>query len=196
VPTATDVPPGPYPSLACAVSAPAIDGVFNSAEWPAAPLVQFSAPSNPARRVTLYGSKNAAAYYLAALLNDPAADTSDDVRIGYDVTQNGGDPDSSDRFFIVRRDGTSEVWAGIGSNNDGLSWDSGYTSSNWTAVAGESAGQWVVEIQISAAEMPALANPYAMMAQGQSTSDVATWPGSAFGNDPGGWQGVVNPVCS
>jgi serine/threonine protein kinase len=194
-PTPTDLPPGPNPPLACISPAPVIDGVFSATEWPPSPMAQFAAPSNPSRRVTLYGGQDAGALYFAMLVNDPAVDPSDEVRLGFDVTKNGGDPDSSDRFLIVRRDGTSEIWAGIGSNNDGLLWDSSYSSGNWTAVVGESAGQWVAEIEIAAAEMPALANPFGMMAQGQSTSDVATWPGIAYGNDPSTWQGVSNPTC-
>ena len=81
------------------------------------------------------------------LFNDPAVDSSDEMRLGFDVTLNGGDPDSSDCFFILRRDGTAEVGAGIGSNVDGLSWDSSYSSGSWTAVVGGGSAQWVVELE-------------------------------------------------
>ena len=149
----------------------------------------------------LYLSRDSGSYYLAYLINDPAVDPSDTVRTGfdndasgYDRDSGGYDPDVADRFFIVNRDGTSEVWAGIGSNTDSLTWDSGYAGGSWTAAVGESAAQWVVEMQIPASEIDLTAT-FGMMSQAQSTSDVATWPGVAFSNDPSTWQPVSNSRC-
>jgi len=122
-------------------------------------------------------------------------DPSDTVRTGFDTNASGGDPDGSDRYFIVNRDGSSEVWAGIGSSSDSLLWDSSYASGNWFAAVGESAAQWVVEIEIASVELVSLANPFAMMSQAQFASDIATWPGIADSNSLDTWQPVTNPAC-
>ena len=195
-PTVTDVPPGPPGSVVCTSSPPTINGVFDSSEWPAVPLAQFSSTTNPARQVQLYLSKDSNNYYLAYLINDPAVDPNDSVRTGFDSNGGGGDPDGADRFFIVNRNGSSEVWAGIGSSSDSLLWDSSYVSGSWTSAVGESAAQWVVEMQISSLELVSLANPFGMMAQVQSATDLATWPGSADSNNLGTWQPVNNTTCS
>jgi serine/threonine protein kinase len=194
-PTATDIPPGPAPPVACAASPPTIDGVFNPAEWPPVPMAQFAAASNPARSAEMYVSKDASNYYVAILVNDPVVDPTDTVRTGFDVNNSGGDPDGADRFFIVNRNGTSEVWAGTGSSSDSLLWDSSYSSGNWLPVVGEATGQWVIEMQISGVELIGITDPYGMMAQAQSTSEIATWPGTADSNSLSSWQPVVNPAC-
>jgi hypothetical protein len=177
------------------VSPPTIDGTFQPSEWPAAPLAQFAAPDNPARIVQLYMVKDSANYYLAYLVNVPT-DDSGEVRTGFDVNGIGGDPDGADRFFIVRRDGSSEVWSGTGSSSDSLLWDSSYTSGSWSSAVGESTAQWVVEMQISSAELASMSNPFNMMAQSQTTGSAATWPGSAFANDLSTWQAISNPSCT
>ncbi len=200
-PTATDVPVGPTLPISCTSSPPAIDGAFLPSEWPSSPFAQFSAASNPARQVQMYLTKDNSNYYVAYLINDPVVDPSDTVRTGFDNDASGYDsdtgvydPDGADRFIIVNRDGSSEIWAGIGSNTDSLTWDSSYSSTNWAAAVGESAAQWVVEIRVSSAEVNLLTT-FGMMSQAQSTSDVATWPGAAFSNDPSTWQAIANTGC-
>ena len=199
-PTATDIPIGPVPSISCAASPPNINGSFDPGEWPASPIAQFSAAANPGFSVQAYLSRDSSNYYVAYLINDPAVDANDTVRTGFDNdasgygSSGGYDPDVSDRFFIVNRDGSGEVWAGIGSNTDSLSWDSSYSSSNWNYAVGESAAQWVVEMQIAALELN-LQALFGMMSQAQSGTSIATWPGVAFSNDPSTWQPINNANC-
>ena len=129
-------------------------------------------------------------------LNDITNNPGDSLRLYFDTTRNLGDPDTSDRFFQVVRDESLKVQAGIGNNADGLTWNSNYSSANWTAVVGEpGTNQWVVEMQIDVGlEMPALANPYGMMAQVVS-GDLATWPTAGDSVIANTWQGVNWPAC-
>ena len=145
----------------------------------------------------MYFVKNAGNLYLAFLINDAVVDSSDEVRVMFDVNGNGGDPDAPDRFVRVNRDGTMEVWSGIGSNSDVQAWDSFYSSANWTIVSSDGGSQWTVELGVNAAaEMPGLTNPFGTMAQVQFTSDLAIWPAGANGNNASTWQPVANPPCS
>ncbi len=196
-PTSTYTPePGPGPEIACA-PAPTIDGFFNPSTWPATSFVQFSGQTNPLRRVEIYFVKNSGNLYLAFLMNDPVVDSSDEMRVMFDTNGNGGDPDAPDRFVRVNRDGSWEVWAGIGSNSDFQAWDSTYSSGNWNVVSGDGGSQWTVEMSVNAAsEMPGLTNPFGMMSQVQFTNDLAVWPGGATGNNASTWQAVVNPTCA
>ncbi len=188
--------PLPNPVLTCISTPPLIDGIFNPAEWPNAPLIQFLPPNNTTDLVQVYFVRDATNLYLAFLINDPTVDATDSLRLYFDTTGNRGDPDTADRFFFVVRDGTKAVQAGIGSNSDGNIWDTTYTSSNWTAEIGSHAVQWVVEMQIdAAAEMPALANPFGMMVQVLYTGNLATWPEGGGSNSPSTWQFVDNVSC-
>jgi hypothetical protein len=176
---------------------PTIDGIFQITEWPAGPLFQFQPEGNPARLVQAYSGRNATHLFWAFLINDNTTDATDSLRVYFDTTNNGGDPDTADRFFQIVRDETKAVQAGIGSNSDGQQWNSAYSSGNWTAEIGEpSSNQWVVEIQIdAAAEMGALANPFGMMVQVLYTGDFATWPEAGISNNASTWQDVDNIVC-
>ena len=195
-PTATYTPePEPSPAVACA-PAPTIDGFFDPSTWPSTPFVQFTGQANPARRVEVYFVKNSGNLYQAYLINDPVDDSSDEMRFMFDTNGNGGDPDAPDRFIRVNRDGTWEVWAGIGSNSDFQAWDSTYSSPNWNVMTSDGGSQWTAEISVNAnVEMPGLTNPFGMMSQVQFTSDLAIWPNGANGNNAGTWQSVINPVC-
>jgi hypothetical protein len=151
--------------------------------------------------VQLYLMKDGGNYYMAYLINDPTEDRGDSLRIGFDNDASGYDsdtglydPDSVDRFFIVNRDGSSEAWSGIGSNTDGLTWDSSSSNINWDSAVGGTIAQWVVEIQIPASEVN-LEQLFGMMSQVQSTSGLATWAGVSFANDPSTWQPVSNTNC-
>jgi hypothetical protein len=171
--------------------------VFQPSTWPETSFTQFFAPTNPSRQVQVYFVKNSGNYYLAFLMNDPVDDPTDQLRVSFDTLGDQGDPDAADRLLHVNRNGTWEVWSGIGSNSDSQLWDSTYSSSNWTVEASDSGSQWVVEIEIDgAAEMPALVNPFGMMSQVQFTPALATWPVDADGNNAGTWQLVNNPDCS
>jgi serine/threonine protein kinase len=184
------------PSLVCVATPPTIDGVFS--EWSSlSPLVEFQPAGNPARRVQVYFVRDAGRLYLAFVINDNTDDAADSLRVYFDTTNNGGDPDSTDRFFQIVRNGTQSVFAGIGTNSDRLEWDNNYSSSNWQAAIGEPGNnQWIVEMQIEAnAEMAALSNPFGMTAQVLFTGELATWPDSALSNLADTWQDVNNALC-
>ncbi len=199
-PTATATTPAPPSmSLACVLTPPTLDGTLNiGVEWPGAPLFTFQpAVAGPERIVRVYGVRDATRLYFAYLINDAANDPADSARLYIDTTNNGGDPDTADRFFQVNRDGTRLIWAGIGSNTDGQGWNSNYTSSNWTSVVGEpGSGQWVVEMSIDAvAELGALTNPFGLMAEVFYTGDTASFPSTASSNQANTWQDMGNPFC-
>lgn len=204
-PTVTETPtitltptntPMPNPVVACEAVPPTIDGVFDVTEWPALPQIQFAPEGNPSALVQGYLVRNGNNLYMAWLLNDTTNNPSDSLKLYFDTTRNLGDPDTSDRFFQVVRDSNLAVQAGIGNNADGLNWNPGYSSANWTAVIGEpGTNQWVVEMQIDVgAEMPALASTYGMMAQVLS-GDLAVWPTDAESTVADTWQGVDWPSC-
>jgi serine/threonine protein kinase len=198
--TATATTPAqPVPALSCVLAPPVLDGVLNvGSEWPGAPLFTFQpAVAGPERIVRVYGTRDAGHLYFAYLINDAANEPSDAARLYIDTTNNGGDPDTADRFFQVNRDGSTLIWPGIGNNNDGQSWNSNYSSSNWAAEVGEpGSGQWVVEMQIDAvAEMGALSNPFGLMAEVFYTGDTAAYPSTASSSQANTWQDIGNPVC-
>ncbi|MCB8920181.1 MAG: protein kinase [Ardenticatenaceae bacterium] len=196
-PTATPtVTPIPSLSLACADAPPTIDGNFNIVEWPGGPLFQIQPGTNTARLVQVYVLRDAAHLYMAFLVNDDTTDVTDSVRMYFDTTNNGGDPDTSDRFFQIGRDSTTAVLAGIGNNSDGQEWNNGYSSTNWAAGITSSGGQWVIEMQIdAAAEMGALTNPFGMMVQVLYTGDFTTWPDGASSTALNTWQDMGDAVC-
>ncbi|MFQ5399065.1 MAG: protein kinase [Anaerolineae bacterium] len=194
-PTATNTPM-PSPELACVAAPPVIDGVFQITEWEGGPLFQFHPTATPEQLTQVYFARDAAKLYLAVLINDDTNDATDSLRFYFDTTNNGGDPDTADRFLQFARDGTMAIWAGIGNNSDTQTWDSKYTSALWTAVIGEPGnGQWVIEIEIEVTELSALADPFGLMAQVLYTGDLATWPEGATSNAPDGWQDVINATC-
>jgi hypothetical protein len=169
-------------------------------EWGLLPMVEFGPPGDPARNVAVYFLRDTDNLYLAFVIGDPTADLlTDSLKVYFDATDNAGDPDSTDRFFQITRDGTLLVRAGLGTNIDGLDWDSNYTSNNWTAEVGEPGGNsWVVEMVIEAsAEVPIMldGNPFGMMAQVLYTGLQQNWPETAVTNNAGSWQEVTNTTC-
>ncbi len=197
--TATPLPtPTAIPdlSLSCIDSPPTIDGTFNLIEWPGGPLFQIQPGSNTAQLVQVYFVRDGENLYLAFLVNDDTPDATDSVRMYVDTTNNNGDPDTSDRFFQVARDGTTAVLAGIGNNADGQAWNNAYSSSNWEAAISSGGGQWVIEMQINAAaEMGALADPFGLMVQVLYTGEFTTWPAGASSNTLGTFHDVGNVIC-
>jgi hypothetical protein len=190
-PTATSTPV----PISCVDTPPNIDGIFQVTEWPNS-IIQFASVDDPAARVEVYFARDVDHLYLAFLINDNTADSSDSLRLLFDTTNNGGDPDTADRFFQVLRDGTQQVSAGIGSNTDSQNWDGDYSSSNWLAAITQSNTQWVVEIEIDTVEMGALSPiSFGMMVQVLFTGDLATWPEDGELNSPDSWVDVSNIVC-
>jgi hypothetical protein len=184
--------------LVCTSAPPVIDGVFNVTEWPGGPIVQFGPEDEPAGLVQVYFTRDATNLYLAFLINDPTFNAGDSLRLYFDTTGNGGDPDSADRFFLIVRDGSAKaVQAGIGSNSDTQNWNPSYSSDNWAAEIGEpGSNQWVVEMEINqAAEMGALADPFGMMVQVLYTGVLANLPEGADPNNANTWQAIDNAVC-
>jgi len=199
-PTATVTPTATgtsLPSLSLACLPINVDGIFKVSEWPIGPLFQFQPPDNTDRLVQVYFGRQATQFYLAFLINDEAFNASDSLRLYFDATGNGGDPDTADRFFQIGRDGSLEVWAGVGSNSDRRNWNADYDSNNWTAVIGEPGGeQWVVELELDiAAEMSEIANPFGMLVQVLYTGDLASWPETGVTNDATTWQSVNDITC-
>ncbi len=194
-PTATNTAV-PNPQLACLASPPLIDGVFNPAEWPNAPLITYAPLDRVGEQTQVYFARDGANLFMAFLINDPTLDGTDWQEIYFDTTNNGGDPDTADRFFKVFRDNNTAVQAGIGNNADGLNWDNSYTTTNWTVQIGETSGQWVIELAIDqSAEMPSLASPFGMMLATDFTGSQVSWPTGANGIDVNTWQGVNNVTC-
>lgn len=198
------IPPSPIPpssgmTLSCASAPPTLDGTLNAgSEWPSAPIFTFQPPvTGSAGLVRVYGMRYGGQIYFAYLINDAVNEISDAARLYIDATNNGGDPDSTDRFFQVNRNGQSLIWPGIGSNSDGQNWSTSYTSPNWSAVAAEAGGgQWVVEIAINAAsELGGLANPFGLMAEVNHTGDLAVFPSGASSIQANTWADVSNPSC-
>ena len=135
--------------------------------------------------------------YMAYLINTAMQSMDDGVYVYFDTLRNGGEPDSPDRAFVVGRDGSIAIAAGIGSNSDGFTWNADYTSTNWNAAVGDlGGGQWVAEMEITkAAEMGSLTDPYAMLVQVMFSAGTASWPENGDANIATTWQGVGNPTC-
>ncbi len=206
--TATETPsptptntPGPVinPLVSCATTAPTLDGVLAPNEWGLAPMVEFGPDGAPENQVTAYFLKDAANYYLAFQIGDLTENlATDSLRLYFDVTNNAGDPDSTDRFFQIARDNTLTIQAGTDNNVDGLDWDPGYVSNNWEATVGEPGGNsWIIEMRIDAAEMPILAdgNLFSMMSTVLYNVIIHNWPDGAILDNAGTWQVIDNQVC-
>ncbi|MCA9959591.1 MAG: protein kinase [Anaerolineales bacterium] len=197
--TPTETPtntPIPNPSIVCAAQPPTIDGIFNITEWPGTPTIQFAPDGKESQLVQVFFSRDAANLYVAFLVNDNTPDNTDSVRILFDTTNNEGDPDTADRYFQIGRDNTTAISAGIGSNTDTQTWDSGYNSDNWVSAISSSNAQWTIEMRIDAnLEMGALANPFGLMVQVLYTGDITTWPAGAGSTALGTWQNIDNAVC-
>lgn len=206
----TPVPPSPAPptqtppdstvnTLVCAVAPPNLDGVLGlGSEWPITPMFTFQPSVVGAERlVQVYGMRYRDRVYIAYLINDAANDSSDAARVYIDTNNNGGDPDSVDRFFQVNRNGDRLIWKGIGNNVDGQNWNSSYVSPNWKSAVKEAGnGQWAVEIEINAAnELNGLANPFGLMAEVYFTGDTAVFPTAAIGTQANTWGDIANPAC-
>ena len=204
-PTATITPTlnataEPNLAFGCTNSLPELDGIFDITEWGNEPLFTFTPDADPTRRVQGYMTWVGDQLFLANLINDPTNNQlTDSLKIYFDGNQNAGDPDISDRFFQIARDGTLTVRSGIGSNVDNLDWDSDYESDDWSAVVGEpAADQWLVEMQVDTPnEMPDLLNglPFGMMYIVLYTGSQWVWPDGGVSNDAGTWQTIQNSIC-
>lgn len=196
-PTSDLLTPTPVP-LVCATTAPVVDGVITPEEWPAAPFV-FALSGNPARTVTVYAAKTATGLYLGFISNDGTFEASDSLRLYFDVLNNGGDPDTPDRFIQLGRDGARTIQAGIGSNSDGETWDITYTSTFWVAAIDPGGADWRVEVLINTPEeMPALTAPFGLMVQNLFSGEgMANWPETGVFDQADTWRKIDNSaVCT
>lgn len=196
-PTVTTTPI-PTPELACVATPPPLDEPFAAADWGGAPLFTFVDQADPSRLVEVYFVRDSAALYLAAIIHDDSDDNTDSLRVYFDTTGNGGDPDTTDRFFQVARDETLTIRAGLGDNQDGEDWDTDYTSSNWAATVSTVGGTWLVLMSVDVAgEMPALSpTQFGLMMQALFTNEaLVSWPDDGETNNADTWQAVTNIAC-
>ncbi len=186
----------PNPQVACVASPPAIDGIYNPSEWPSQPFITFNPLARTAEQTQVYFARNGGTLYMAFLINDPTRDMTDAQEIYFDTTNNGGDPDTADRFFRVDLSNNAAVQAGIGNNADGLNWNNSYSSTEWASQTGESPGQWVLEVSINqSAEMPGFVNPFGLMLRTEFTGSQGIWPSAANSIVLNTWQDVDDASC-
>lgn len=188
------------PAPDCTNEAPTLDGQITVAEWGDEPSFTFVPEDDASRKVAGYLRWVGDQLYLAFEIADPTINhTTDSIRIYFDANMNAGDPDSDDRFFQIVRDNTLTARSGIGTNEDGLDWNSEYQSDDWNAVVSDAgAAGWSTEIQIKATnEMPDLStgDPFGLMLLVQYTGSLGLWPEGAISNNAGTWQDIDNFAC-
>ncbi len=196
-PTATSSVPVANPEIGCAAAPPTIDGVFNQAEWGLIKTLEFAPDWNGERLTELYALRDATHHYFVFIIHDLSVEPTDSVKLMIDSSWNGGDPDVTDRFVQITRNGTVTLRAGDGDNADGSGWVE-YSSGSWAAQVGEMEGVgWVAELGVeTVADMPGLANPFGGLIQLLfSNEDLATYPASGKTDDAGSWQDINSPAC-
>jgi hypothetical protein len=207
-PSATNsaVPPTPTatlagaPSLTCATVLPELDGEILPAEWGSLPMIQFSPEGDPSREVLEFAMRSDEFLYLGFVINDPTLhQATDSLKIYLDANNSGGDPDSTDRFLQVTRDGTVTVRAGLGTSSDGQEWGNAYVSPAWAVVVDElPADAWAIEAAIDLTEeLNPLANGgnYRQMLLVLYGGSQAPWPTEGVTNDADTWQSIANLPC-
>jgi eukaryotic-like serine/threonine-protein kinase len=193
-PTATATP---NPEMVCFPTAPLIDGQLTDAVWASASSESFVPEGAPGRTMTLYTAQAGNERFLALAIADPTVDDTDEVRIYLDTNRNQGDPDSADRLYIIQRNGAAVVQPGVGTNRDLLTWEAN-ASQDVTAAVGVAeaqGGYWIVELHITPAAVPSLANPFGLMLQITDGVTVFSWPENADPFQANAWQPVANPAC-
>jgi hypothetical protein len=201
--TPTATPTGastPKPSVICAETIPEINGIFDETEWGTDPTITFQPDGDPNRSIVLTIMRTVDEMYMAFVISDPTENKStDSLKVYIDSNGNDGDPDAADRFFQIARDGVLTIRSGLGSNDDGRTWDTNYTSDHWSAVVGEpESGQWIVEMQIDATtELPEFANgsSIGMMFLVLYGGSQGIWPDGAITDNNGTWQAIDNISC-
>lgn len=144
--------------------------------------------------MTVFLAQSGTIRFIALTISDPVVEDTDEVRIYLDTNRNQGDPDSADRLYIVRRDGTASVQPGVGTNSDLLTWEA---NASQTVPAGvtEQTGQWAVELLLDEAVTGPLANPFGLMLQITDGAAVISWPEDADPFVANTWEFVANPGC-
>lgn len=194
-PTATTIPLSGI-VLSCAAESPTIDGQLSASEWDAYYIGTGSTPSGD-ETIDFATSKDSSTLYFAVEIADTGAENSDSLRIYIDTNKNGGDPDAADRYVRIGYEaGVQQIWRGIGSNEDGDSWDVGATdlNENWQVAIERTAAGWTVEIAITIAdEVPELGSEFSVMVQMLFTGvELVNWPDSAESEQASTWQLIDN----
>jgi hypothetical protein len=134
---------------------------------------------------------------MAFRVADDSPDGTDSLKIFFDTTGNGGDPDTTDRFIQITRNGTLTMRAGVGGNGDGEDWDD-YVSEEWQVASDEaSPSGWVVEAAVDVpGDLAALSDPFGLMVQVLLTGEgLSNLPESGLTNNASSWQPVENENC-
>jgi len=188
-PTATS-----EPAFVCYPTTPLVDGQLTDAIWANASRIQFAPAGSPDRPMTLALAQSGTIRFAGLTISDPAIEDTDEVRLYLDINNNQGDPDSADRLFIIRRDGTASVQPGVGTNNDLLTWEANASQTVAVGVA-ELDGAWAAEILLEDAVLGPMANPIGLMLQITDGVAVISWPEGADPFVASGWDEIANPGC-
>lgn len=195
--TATVTPPAtatPEPAFVCYPTTPLVDGQLTDAIWAAASRIGFTPPGSPDRPMTLYLAQSGTLRFAGMTSTDPVVEDTDEVRLYLDTNRNQGDPDSADRLYIIRRDGTASVQPGVGTNSDLLTWEANASQMAPAGVA-EQNGQWAFEVTLEEAVVGPLANPFGLMLQITDGAAVFSWPEDGDPFVANTWEFVANPGC-
>lgn len=196
-PTITPTPP---PAMACASSPPVVDGLLNDEVWQPGPAATVSEGGDS---LGVYLGKDAGTFYYALAIGDSSVDAEDVAGIYVDANRNQGDPDEQDRLYEVARDGSVNVFRGIGTNVDGQQWEPHESEGVQAAAAAAEAGQWTAELSVplSGSSAPGLANPFGLMVEILVEpgflfgGETIVWPEEAQAEDASTWSAVDNPSC-
>lgn len=196
-PSITPTPTSTPAPLACITTPPVLTDPFNAANWGNTPMATFTLASNPARQTNLYFVHNATYFYLALVVADNTVTATDSLALYFDTDNNRGDPSAADRFFQFTRQPSGAIGRGLGANNDGDFWESGYTSNEWEYQYELTETGWIIKMEVNTdTEMAALGGMFNMMAKVVfAGEDIASWPQSANSGDLATWQAVVNVNC-
>lgn len=145
----------------------------------------------------IYLRKDDQNIYQGFVIDDPSDSPQDAIRIFYDVNRNQGDPDEPDRLIELLRDGTLNVFKGVGNNADNQAWEPLTTDAVVAAVGSPSENQWSAELGIQTNNgLMAPANPYGLMIEFLFEGDPIRWPQDANLQDAESWSPIENPACN
>jgi hypothetical protein len=163
-------------------------------------VATFTAPVDTTREITVYGARDSDNFYLAITVINAAPNPSDSLRVYFDVDNSGGDPNFTDRFYQIGKDGSLVAQAGDGTNSDGAGWDTVYTGIDWDARLSEAAWGWTVEMRFGIqAEMPALTTPFRLSVRAlfADSGELAIWPANTSDTQSEGWQPIdISTTCT
>ena len=190
-PTATDTPVPAF-SVSCTTVIPVLDGVLDDATWGGGPVVTFVSPTNPGRVVSFYLVRYGLDYYAAASIQAGSTGPGDAIRVFFDVNNSKGAPDVTDRWFEVRRDGSTALRRGTGISG----WDLPIISPDWSAaVSAPGTDPWFMEMQVNAVEMATIQNPFGFMIEVLFSNETTRYLTTSDPNNLGTWVNVTNVDC-